>query len=235
MSVNERLKVDILGQPSRRLVALGGVAIGAGLGTGLVLPGMSSALAQRRRPAPAEVALEDLMKPGELPDIVIGKADAPVTIVEFASMSCGACAAFHVRELPKLKERYIDTGKVRLIFREYPLNRLAQAVNMLARCAGGDKTYPLIGVFFEKIETWAVNNPLPELFKIAKQAGFTQESFDKCLTDQKLLDQILAYHRHASEKLFINATPTFFVNGKRHLEAPTFEALEKVIKTHLPS
>lgn len=215
---------------SRRAVLAGGVAA---LGTASL--GSVAALAQRRPAGPATVAAEDLMKPVGLPDLVIGKADAPVTIVEYASMSCGHCAHFHTNELPKLKAAYLDTGKARLIFRDFPLNRLAQAASLLARCGGGDKTYPLIGVFFEKIDTWLVRNPLPELFKIARQAGFTKEAFEKCLADQPMLDKLLAGRDHASGKLGVNSTPTFFINGKRHSGAPTFEELEKAIKAATPS
>jgi len=204
-------------------------AIGGAGGLALVASGFGPALAQRR-PAATEVSLEDLMKAGDLPEIAVGKTDAPVTIVEYASMTCPHCAQFHKEELPKLKEKYIDTGKVRLIFREFPLNKLAAAGSMLARCAGGDKTYPLIGVLFEKMDQWVVNNPVPELFKIAKQAGFTQEGFDKCLSDQKLLEQIESGRNYASSKLGVNSTPSFFVNGKRHQGAPTFAELEKAIE-----
>jgi protein-disulfide isomerase len=105
---------------------------------------------------------------------------------------------------------------VRFILREFPLDNLAAAASMLARCAGGDKTYPLVGVLFEKQDEWVVRgNPVPRLFEIAKQAGFTQESFDKCLTDQKLLEQISAVRTRANEKFGVTSTPTFFINGKR--------------------
>ncbi len=215
------------GETSRRGIVMGaGVVLALPLLGGLPAP----ASAQRKPPGPNEVAIEDLMKAGDLPELSIGKADAPVTIVEYASMTCGHCANFHNKELPRLKEKYIDTGKARLILREFPLNKLAAAGSMLARCAGGDKTLPLISVLFEKMDQWVVNNPVPELFKIAKQAGFSQESFDKCLSDQKLLDQLEAGRSYASTKLGVNATPTFFINGRRLQAAPTLEEFEKVIE-----
>lgn len=198
---------------SRRALVLAGALVA--VAALLPAPLGSSAFAQRRT-GPSEVPVDELMKPGDLPDLVIGNPDAKVTIVEYASMTCGHCANFHNRVFPELKTKYIDTGKVRLILREFPLDNLAAAASMLARCAGGEKTIALIDVFFHKQDEWAVrNNPVPKLFEIARQAGFTQESFDKCLTDDKLLAQIEAVRARANEKFGVNSTPTFFIQGKR--------------------
>ncbi len=209
---------------SRRAVVLasGIVALTAGAGAG--------AWAQRKDAGPTEVSVDELMKPQDLPDLVIGAANAKVTIVEYASMTCGHCARFHNTVLPELKKKYIDTGKVRFIMREFPIDNLAAAASMLARCAGGDKTYGLIDTFFAKQADWAFKegSPVPRLFEIAKQAGFTQESFDKCLTDQKLLDQVQAVRARGSDKFGVAATPTFFVNGKK-LGGPTLADFEKAI------
>lgn len=209
---------------TRRTVLL---ATACGAATLAALP----AFAQKKGSAPAEVDVKELMQPGPLPDLAMGKDDAPVTIVEYASMTCGHCAHFHNTVFPKFKETYIDTGKVRFIMREFPLDNLAAAASMLARCAGGDKTYPLIEVLFQKQEQWAFvrGNPVPELFKFAKQAGFTQESFDKCLTDQTLLEQVTGVRTRANEKFGVNSTPTFFINGKRLQDAPTLESFDKAL------
>lgn len=202
-------------------------AIGAGLSVaalGIAAP----ALAQRAK-GPAEVPIDELMK-SDLPEIVLGKADAQVTIIEYASMTCGHCAAFHNNVLPKLKAKYIDTGKARLIFRDFPLDNVALAVSMLARCIGGEGGTAFIGEMFLRQQDWAFapGNPVPRLFEKARQAGFTQASFDKCLTDQKLLEQIEAGRKRASEKFGVNATPTFFVNGKR-LQGVGLSDFEKAI------
>lgn len=188
-----------------------------------------SALAQDKA---AEVPVEELMKPSPLGELELGPADAKVTVVEYASMTCGHCAHFTNEIWPEFKKKYVDTNKVHYIFRDFPLDNLAAAAAMLARCAGHDKTFPLIEVLFEKQAEWAFGegNPVPRLFKIAKQAGFTQESFDKCLTDQKLLDEITAERKRAAEVLGVNATPTFFINGKRLQGAPTMENFDKMIE-----
>jgi protein-disulfide isomerase len=211
----------------------GAAALGLAAAWGLGWP----AQAQRKRAAPAEVPLEELMKAGPLPDLVLGKEDAPITVVEYASMTCGHCANFHNKVFPALKEKYIDTGKVRFIMREFPLDNLAAGASMLARCAGGDKTFPLIGALFHTQESWAFvrGDPRPELFKVAKQAGFTQESFDKCLADQKLLDDISAVRTRAAEQFGVNSTPTFFINGKKMTTGPSIEEFDKAFGAILKS
>ncbi|MGD9843809.1 MAG: DsbA family protein [Variibacter sp.] len=176
------------------------------------------------------------MKPGALPDHVEGKADAPVTIVEYASMTCSHCAAFHTGTYPAMKARYIDTGKVRYILREFPLDPLAAGAFMLARCAGDDKYYPMVDALFTKQKDWAfVQNPIPNLLKIAKTFGFTDQSFEQCLSNQKMLDGIEETRQRAAQKFGVNSTPTFFINGKVHRGTMTIEELEKEIQPFLKS
>ncbi len=213
---------------SRRelLVSLSAFALAAGIGLAPV-----AALAQAKS-APAEVPVEELMKPGPLGELTLGPPDAKVTVVEYASMTCGHCAHFANDVWPEFKKKYVDTGKVYYVFREFPLDNLAAAASMLARCTGKDKTFPLIEVLFAKQADWAFGegNPVPKLFEFAKQAGFTQESFDKCLTDQKLLDEVTAQRTRASDVFGVSATPTFFINGKRLQEAPTMASFDKIIE-----
>jgi len=224
---------------NRREALKTGLKLGMGLAALAVVAASEfapAALAQRKKPAPTEVPVDELMKPGPLPDLVLGNADAPITVVEYASMTCGHCAHFHSTVFPTLKEKYVDTGKVRFIMREFPLDNLAAAASMLARCAGDGKTFPLISVLFAKQDDWAFvkGDPRPELLKFAKQAGFTQESFEKCLTDQKLLDDIAAIRSRAAETFGVNATPTFFVNGKKlnGVDLADFEkAFEPILKS----
>lgn len=214
---------------SRRAL-VGGLSL-AIAGAAVLALKSGSALAQRKQ-GPAEVPVDELMKPGDLPELALGPADAKIVIVEYASMTCGHCANFHSKVFPDLKKKYIDTGKVRFIAREFPLDNLAAAASMLSRCAGDDKTFPLIETLFATQADWAFKegNPVPRLFEIAKQVGFTQESFDKCLTDQKLLDSITATRARASKEFGVSATPTFFINGKRLQSAPTLDAFDKMIE-----
>jgi protein-disulfide isomerase len=214
-------------------VAAGAAAVYAAWVWGLP----QSALAQRKKAGPTEVSVEELMKPGPLPDLILGNTEAPITVVEYASMTCGHCANFHIKVFPTLKEKYVDTGKVRFIMREFPLDNLAAAASMLARCAGEGKTFPLISVLFAKQEDWAFvkGDPRPELLKFAKQAGFTQESFEKCLTDQKLLDDISAVRARAADTFGVNSTPTFFVNGKRLNGGGSLDEFEKAFDPILKS
>jgi len=161
--------------------------------------------------------VSELMAPGPLEDIVMGKPDAPVTIVEYASMTCPHCAQFHTAVLPQLKAKYIDNGEVRLILREFPLDGLAVAAFMLARCAGPDRYYPIVAALFETQGTWAVpgTEGKDKLLLIARQAGFSKEKFDQCLADKKLFNKIVAVRQQANEKFHVDSTPSFFVNGKR--------------------
>ena len=139
-------------------------------------------------------------KPGALPEKVLGKADAPVTIVEYASMTCPHCAHFHETTLPELKTKYIDTGKARLIFREFPFDPRAEAGFMLARCSN-DNYFPMVDVLFKQQENWAgVENAKEALLQISKLAGFSQESFEACLTDQKLLEDVRAVPKRGSKE-----------------------------------
>jgi protein-disulfide isomerase len=201
------------------------VAIAAALDLSLV----PQALAQGAAPSTAE-----LMQAGPLGEQSVGKPDAPVTVIEYASMTCGHCANFHNKSYPELKKRYIDTGKVRYILREFPLDPLAAGAFMLARCAGKDKYFPLVETLFEQQQQWAVQRPIEPLFAIARQAGFTRESFDACLKDQKMLEGI-EWVRDRGAKFGVNSTPTFFINGKMYPGALTVPELEKAIDPLLKS
>ena len=195
----------------------------------LALVGATAGVAPER--ALAQSAIEaELMKPGALPDMVLGKADAPVTIVEYASMTCPHCANWHKTVLPHIKEKYIEPGKVKLIFREFPLDPLAAAASMLARCAPQDKYFDMTSMFFDQQRTWAhVDDPVSALFNLVKQVGFTQDSFKACLTNQTLLDGVKESRARADEKFGVDATPTFFVNGKKQKGFSTPDEVDQVL------
>jgi protein-disulfide isomerase len=171
------------------------------------------------------------MAPGPLPDISLGKPDAPNTIVEYASMTCPHCAQFHTIVLPELQKKYIDNGQVRLILREFPLDGLAVAAFMLARCAGPDRYYPMVSALFETQPTWAVpgGEGKEKLLLIARQAGFSKEEFDKCLADKDLFNKIVETRKRANEKFGVDSTPSFFVNGKRITGEHTLQDFETAL------
>jgi len=203
------------------------VAGAALFSAGLLLPIAAQAQGQIN-----EVPIDKLLAPDELPELTVGDKNAPVTIVEYMSMSCPACGNFHKTTYPKLKEKYIDTGKVYFVMREFPLNNLAAAGAMLARCAGdSEKSIAMIEVLFAKQRDWVSNRAVEELTKIAKQAGFTQERFEKCLQDGELLKKLSKRRDKADKDFGVDATPSFFINGKR-LRTRVFstEAFEKVIE-----
>jgi protein-disulfide isomerase len=183
-------------------------------------------------PGGADVPMAELMMPGPLGDNALGLSDAPVTIVEYASMTCPHCAHFHETTFPEMKKKYIDTGKVRFIFREFPLDALAAAGSMLARCSGKDKYFPMIETLFSQQREWVVQKPLEPMLGIAKQAGFTKQSFDECLANQEMLSGI-EESRTRAMKLGVNSTPTFFINGKIFRGGLTPEELDKQLAPYL--
>jgi protein-disulfide isomerase len=181
---------------------------------------------------PATVPMAELMKAEALPDRVMGKADAPVTIVEYASMTCPHCAHFQETTFPELKKNYIDSGKVKYILREFPLDNLAAAAFMLARCAGeldSSKYYAMVDSLFAQQRQWAVEKPIPELLAISKQAGFTEKTFEACLQNQKLLDGIEAVRQRAIKQFNVESTPTFFIEGKRYVGALSYDEMKKAL------
>ncbi|MER9346050.1 DsbA family protein [Mesorhizobium sp. M7A.F.Ca.US.010.02.1.1] len=179
--------------------------------------------------AQGTVDMTELMKPGALPDKQLGKDDAKVTIVEYASMTCPHCAHFAETTFPDLKTKYIDTGKVRYILREFPFDPSAEAGFMLARCAK-DNYYPMVDVLFRQQANWVgVQNTKDALLQISKLAGFTQESFEACLTDQKLLDDVRSVQKRGANEFKVDSTPTFFINGKTYKGAMSIEEMSAII------
>ena len=181
--------------------------------------------------AHAGVDEAELLKAGPLGDKFVGPADAPVTIIEYASMTCPHCANFHVQTYPKLKELFFDTGKARLIFREFPFDDRALAAFMLARCAGEDKYFPMIDILFEQQAVWAKSDkPAQELFKIARLAGFTKDSFNACLSNKEIAAGVHAVKDRAAQKFGVRSTPTFFINGEELSGNQSIENFSKMIE-----
>lgn len=182
------------------------------------------------------VAAADLAKPNPLGEMVLGDDKAPVTIIEYASLTCPHCAHFFGTTFPKLKKDYIETGKVRYILREFPLNPLDAAAIMLARCAGKDdktKYYAMIDTLWSQQRTWVVEKPLEPLKAIARQAGLSEEQFNACLANQQLLDGLETSRQHATDKLGVNSTPTFFINGDKKTGDLSIEDMAKAMEPYL--
>jgi protein-disulfide isomerase len=180
----------------------------------------------------------DVAKPVSLPDMALGPQDAAVTITEFASMTCPHCAAFNEQVFPKIKSEYIDTGKVRYIFREFPLDIKAAAGSMLSRCiANGDapKYFAVTDMLFRSQNDWVTKNTTETLTRIGKQAGLSAQQVEACLKDQALLDKIAADQKYASEVLKVDSTPTFFINGEKIKGEASFEEFAKKINPLLKS
>ncbi len=157
-----------------------------------------------------------------LPDLVLGKHDAPITIEEYASLTCGHCGSFHTNVLPHLQQTYIDTGKVKFIYRDFPLDDLAVGAAMLARCAK-DKRGDMLGVLYKTQQIWLSDksNPLEELFKIGRQFGMKQDDMEACLADEATAKTIIAESEVFEKAAKIEGTPTFVINGKKFDKEPT--------------
>src|ERR1700709_1047587 len=209
-------------------LSLTGLAALAGLSPFRLI---SDALAQSATAA-------DVAKPVSLPDMALGPANATVTMTEYASMTCPHCAVFTETVFPKIKSEYIDSGKIRFVFREFPLDIKAAAGAMLARCiAKGDsgKYFAVIDMLFKQQADWAMKNTTETLTRIGKQAGLSAQGVEDCLKDQALLDKIAADQKFANEVLKVNSTPTFFINGEMLKGETSFEEFDKRIKSLLKS
>lgn len=193
-----------------RRVLLGGAALA-------VLP-FSAALparAEGAQEAERDVNMAEVLKAGTLAEMALGKDDAPISIVEYFSMTCSHCANFHNKTFEALKTKYIDTGKVRFVAREFPFDPRAAAAFMLARCAPKEQYFPFVSMLFKQQASWATaQDGRAALLQMSRLAGFSEETFNACLTNQKLLDDVNAVRERGAKDFGINSTPTFIINGK---------------------
>ncbi len=188
----------------------------------------STALADKN--ASSKVAIDELLASNALPDIIEGNTSAPITIVEYASMTCSHCAAFHHEVLPELKKNFLETGKIKFILREFPLDPLATAAFMLARELG-DKRNAVVDLLFFQQKNWAfTEKPLDGLANVLKQTGMGQERFEAILKDQILFDKINKIRDRASEKFGVNSTPTFFINGDKYTGEINYADFKKIVE-----
>jgi protein-disulfide isomerase len=197
-----------------RLMALSGALLPVGLGM-----------------AHAEtMKMEDLAVEGPLGDVFIGAPDAKVTIIEYASMTCSHCANFSTKIFPLVKEKYIDTGKVRFTLREFPFDPLATAAFMLARCKGNDKYYAMVELLFAQQKAWTGSDkPTEALLSVVRQAGFTQESFETCLKNKSIYDGVNFVKERGAKVFGVDSTPTFFINGEKRSGSISIEDMDKIL------
>lgn len=198
------------------MLAAGMLPVAMGAGAALSL-GAAPAVAAPDTVAPTQIAQSTI--PAELQvtaeDHVLGNADAPITIVEYASMTCGHCAHFHISILPDLKKKYIDTGKVRLAYRDYPLDATALQAAQIAECAGKERYFGVVDLVFQKQAQWAAaKEPIAELAKSLRIAGITESEIKACLANDKVATAIVTERKIGEDKLGVNSTPTLFINGE---------------------
>lgn len=177
----------------------------------------------------AQTTQEALLAPGPLPEKSFGPNDAPVTIIEYASLTCPHCRTFHVTVWPELKKKYVDTGQVRFIMREFPFDPRASGGFMLARCVADDKWYPTIDLLYRTQESWArVTDGTGALKSVMGMTGMSTADFETCLQDQALLERVNAV-AEAGKSFGVDSTPTFFINGEMQKGALSLERFSAII------
>lgn len=219
----------------RRFVALGAGLLG---GTVLARPALAASDAPAGKSGPTAGQAEG--NNGESGagsasswargDMVLGEEDAPVTVIEYASLTCGHCAQFHLATLPALKTSYIEPGKIKLVFREFPLDGLALRASMLARCAGEKRYFPMLSMLYSQLPQWAgADDPIAALARLAKHAGISQEEFEACMADEDLVAAILERRLKAERDFGVESTPTFIIDGKKYIGALTFDQFQEIL------
>ncbi len=197
-----------------------------GLAILLLLAGGAPVAAQAP-PATAEAA--KLLEAGPA-DRVLGKREAPITIVEYASLTCPHCRHFEVEVLPQIKQKWIDSGKVKLILRDFPLDEPGLRAAMVARCAPPERFHALIGTFFQTQEQWATAPDYrAALEKLAKLGGVSSKDFAACVSDKAAENRVIESRFVAAKQLGVDSTPTFFINGSKFTGNPTFEAFDQLL------
>jgi protein-disulfide isomerase len=168
-------------------------------------------------------------------DMALGKPDAPVTVIEYASMTCPHCARFHTETLGSFKEKYVDTGKVRLIFREFPFDGLALRASMLARCAGPERYFPMLDVLFQQQKQWtSAKDPMAALGQIGRLAGVSPQKFEACMKSEELQNAVVQNRLEGQQQHKVESTPTFVIDGEKHSGALTLAQLDEILAKKLP-
>ncbi len=213
---------------SRMAAFLAAASLGGALGFAAYYQGWGGV-------APSRLALdESAQNASRLEEKIMGSADAPITIIEYASLTCNHCAAFHAATLPLLKRDYIDTGKARLIYRDFPLDPWAVAAAMIARCMTAERYFPFLKILFDHQRSWILaKDRRAALFHLARQSGMTRGAFDACLQKKEMLKGLQAMRDHASRQLNVSSTPTFFIEGERLEGNEPYGKIRRILEKHL--
>lgn len=164
-------------------------------------------------------------------DRVMGSPTAPITMIEYASLTCGHCAAFHIQTIPRIKTEYIEKGLVRWVFREYPLDRVAAAASLVARCLPTDGYFPFVDLLYQNQPDWAhVDDPREGLITISRRAGLSREQVESCLKNTMELERMQALMEEAGAVFGVNSTPTLVINGKVYRGAMPFDQIDAIFK-----
>jgi protein-disulfide isomerase len=173
---------------------------------------------------------EELMREGPLGDRVLGKASAPVTVIEYASLTCPHCRNFQRDVFPRVKREFIDTGKVRFVIREFPIGHTSGVAAIVDRCAPADKYFSLFNDFLSRQPEWVSQEVRPDaIYSVAKGSGMSRETFDKCLTNQTIIDGLTEV-KQRGRQFGVIGTPTFFINGRKAQGEVTFEEIKAMIE-----
>lgn len=177
---------------------------------------------------------KELMVAGPLGDLTLGDKNAPITVIEYASLTCSHCADFAAHTFPQLEKNYIDTGKVYYILRDFPFDPIATAAFMLSHCAGPERYFGFVKVLFSEQEKWAfTQTPMEDLKSFARQGGFSEEAFDACMKDQKIFEHVKFNALRGAKTFGVKSTPTFFINGEKIEGALPWDEFETILKKKL--
>jgi protein-disulfide isomerase len=198
----------------------------------IILTTAEPALAQTAAPpplvAPGQTSVDPLALTAD--DQILGNPDAPITIIEYGSLTCPHCAAFDAEVLPKLKEKWFASGRAKLVFRPFPRDEVDLHASSVALCAPPDRFYAFIDAIFASQQQWtAASDPKAALARIGLLGGVSKTKFDACYDDKAIADKLLASRLVATQQLGISSTPTFFINGKKYDGQPTLDGLEVVL------
>lgn len=185
-----------------------------------------------------DIDMAEALKPGPMKEMALGDPNAPVKIIEYMSMTCSHCANFHTKTFDAIKAKYVDSGKAYFVIREFPFpgDTASLAAFMLARCTPEERFFPFVSMFMKQQASWAApadNDVRGAMLQLSKLGGFTQESFDACLTNQKLAADVTSVRDRAAKDFGVQSTPTFLINGKSYSGDMSVDTMSALIDSML--